>query len=341
MRTYYKTVGMILLTAMLFAGETQNAVQAQGTKAGSSPWWTHTVARGTSSVVFPAGMGAKPSPKVAYTRNAHIKIARAARGERPATLLLTEYLPPVLSQGQQGSCAAWSTAYYNYTYCVAQRRKWSTERLADPKYQFSPAFLYNQLNEGKDAGIAVSAAFEMLAKKGCATLAEMPYNDSDISTPPDDAANTRAGRFTASETASLFSGPNDDDTEKLKTFLNDTRQPFVLVIPIFNDFPRTSVPHDTVYNLTLPATAENFHGLHAITIVGYDDNKKAFLMVNSWGKNWGDGGFLWLAEDFIQTYATDGWSVVPGGLVAREVKGMRSVGKHIRIISPTVVKPRS
>lgn len=336
MRMHYKTIFTVLVAAVVLSGEARNAVQAQGT---STPWWTRTVARGASSVVFPAGMGAKPSPKAAFTRNARISITRANRGERPATLLLTEYLPPVLSQGKQGSCAAWSTAYYNYTYCVAQRRKWNAERLADPKYQFSPAFLYNQLNEGKDAGIAVSAAFEMLAKKGCATLAEMPYSDSDISTTPDDAANSRAERFTAAETASLFYGPGDDDTEKLKTFLNDTRQPFVLVIPIFNDFPRTRVAPDTVYNLTMPATPENFHGLHAITIVGYDDSKNAFRIVNSWGKNWGDNGFLWLSEDFIRTYATDGWSVVPGGLVAREGKTTRSLGKRIRILSPVGVKP--
>ncbi|MEZ4955452.1 MAG: C1 family peptidase [Saprospiraceae bacterium] len=35
-------------------------------------------------------------------------------------------------------------------------------------------------------------------------------------------------------------------------------------------------------------------GGHAMTIVGYDDGKNAFRIVNSWGTNWGDNGFAWV-----------------------------------------------
>lgn len=33
---------------------------------------------------------------------------------------------------------------------------------------------------------------------------------------------------------------------------------------------------------------------HAITIVGWDDNKGAYLVKNSWGTQWGDKGFVWI-----------------------------------------------
>jgi len=33
---------------------------------------------------------------------------------------------------------------------------------------------------------------------------------------------------------------------------------------------------------------------HAITIVGWDDNKKAYLVKNSWGPAWGEGGYIWV-----------------------------------------------
>lgn len=33
---------------------------------------------------------------------------------------------------------------------------------------------------------------------------------------------------------------------------------------------------------------------HAITIVGWDDNKEAWLIKNSWGTNWGDKGYVWV-----------------------------------------------
>ena len=44
-------------------------------------------------------------------------------------------------------------------------------------------------------------------------------------------------------------------------------------------------------------------GLHATAIVGYDDDRQAFLRVNSWSSGWGDRGFYW------QSYATYGDSL--------------------------------
>ncbi|MGZ4000876.1 MAG: C1 family peptidase, partial [Mucilaginibacter sp.] len=35
-------------------------------------------------------------------------------------------------------------------------------------------------------------------------------------------------------------------------------------------------------------------GGHATPIVGYDDNKKAFLVQNSWGTSWGNAGFYYM-----------------------------------------------
>jgi cathepsin L len=33
---------------------------------------------------------------------------------------------------------------------------------------------------------------------------------------------------------------------------------------------------------------------HAILIVGWDDNKKAYLIKNSWGTDWGEKGYMWI-----------------------------------------------
>lgn len=35
------------------------------------------------------------------------------------------------------------------------------------------------------------------------------------------------------------------------------------------------------------------YGGHATCIIGYDDNKKALLLRNSWGKEWGNNGYTW------------------------------------------------
>ena len=48
---------------------------------------------------------------------------------------------------------------------------------------------------------------------------------------------------------------------------------------IFNEFASVSGPKDIN---------------HAITIVGWDDNKNAYLVKNSWGPGWGDNGYVWV-----------------------------------------------
>jgi len=38
---------------------------------------------------------------------------------------------------------------------------------------------------------------------------------------------------------------------------------------------------------------------HAMLIVGYDNTKNAFKIINSWGTNWGDNGYSWVNYNFF------------------------------------------
>jgi len=40
----------------------------------------------------------------------------------------------------------------------------------------------------------------------------------------------------------------------------------------------------------------NFYGGHAMCVVGYDDSRNggSFEIINSWGRKWGNGGFIWI-----------------------------------------------
>ncbi len=50
----------------------------------------------------------------------------------------------------------------------------------------------------------------------------------------------------------------------------------------------------------IKSRGSEFYGVHAITIVGYDDSKHAFKVINSWGTGWGDAGFTWIDYDYLQ-----------------------------------------
>jgi C1A family cysteine protease len=64
-------------------------------------------------------------------------------------------------------------------------------------------------------------------------------------------------------------------------------------------------------------------GGHAIVAVGFDDKKKiknhrqggkqttgAFLIRNSWGKEWGDEGYGWLPYAYVEQSLADDWWVL-------------------------------
>ena len=41
-------------------------------------------------------------------------------------------------------------------------------------------------------------------------------------------------------------------------------------------------------------TPEDAPGIgHAMLVTGYDDGRRAFRIQNSWGREWGDGGYAW------------------------------------------------
>jgi hypothetical protein len=58
-----------------------------------------------------------------------------------------------------------------------------------------------------------------------------------------------------------------------------------------------------------PAQVE---GGHAILFAGYrhKNGQRQFLVHNSWGKDWGDGGYAWISENSIRQYIKQAYKVV-------------------------------
>ncbi|RLF92273.1 hypothetical protein DRN52_08335 [Thermococci archaeon] len=64
---------------------------------------------------------------------------------------------------------------------------------------------------------------------------------------------------------------------------------------VFNDFFSYS---GGVYEHP-PSEGESIAGFHAIVLVGYDDDKKALELRNSWGADWGEEGYAWMSYDLV------------------------------------------
>jgi Papain family cysteine protease len=63
-----------------------------------------------------------------------------------------------------------------------------------------------------------------------------------------------------------------------------------------------------------PPADDKVHGGHAMTIVGYDERRQAFRLINSWGKGWGEHGYAWVSYDLLgtRTKAANVLNVGPG-----------------------------
>ncbi len=211
-------------------------------------------------------------------------------------------LPPVGNQGFQGSCVGWAWAYYSLTHQVAAANGfWDT---TNPSHQFSPAFVYNQINFGDDSGSYFSDASSLINDFGCATMSIMPYSSSDYTTWPSETAYNEAMRYKIATTDWDYLY-DDDDLEVLKSYLaaGNTATTGIFTRTAFYSF-------DTVNNIYVTDHASGeLGGGHAVCIVGYDDQKTtadgpgAFLLVNSWGSGWGDNGFWWMSYEAIKDSA--------------------------------------
>ncbi|MBW7858453.1 MAG: hypothetical protein H3C43_09210, partial [Leptonema sp. (in: Bacteria)] len=203
-------------------------------------------------------------------------------------------MPPVVNQGQQNSCVAFSVGYYTHSYLENQSRNWGYDTPAyggSGNHVFSPAFIYNQINGGQDNGSYFDDALKLVINQGAAPWSVMPYSEKDYRTKPNQNQKTVAAGYKSQSYRRL----PFDNLEAVKSELAAGR-PVIFGITI----------DDAFYNLkkgqVYDKPSGQVYGGHAMTLVGYDDakvspkgDKGAFKLVNSWGKDWGDNGFGWVS----------------------------------------------
>lgn len=225
-------------------------------------------------------------------------------------------LPPVGNQGQEGSCVGWSTSYYYKSFQEAREHHWS---LSDPNHLFSPSFVYNQINmgrdEGKDGGASAADAMALLTQEGDVPIARFPYVEKDVVTQPTQALIDSGAPFQARDFGYLFKPhtqseylPYHNDITGLKHWLA-SGDGLVIQMTLFPSFESYQ---GGVYDADV--SGEQPAGGHAMFVVGYDDNAEgtgigAFKIENSWGPAWGEQGYVWISYRLVSQYADSAWAM--------------------------------
>jgi len=202
----------------------------------------------------------------------------------------TNRVPPITDQKHCGSCVGFANAYCLATYLSADVHEWDVNT---PDHQGSPAYLLEKCYEidGHSccAGVDPNLALGILVRLGTASLQDVPYSAEQAAgtscptnSPAGDAANFRIGSYHAVD-------PND--RHAIKSELSSAHV-VSFAAHLYTDF--SSHRGDRVYygNGTIKPNCG-----HAMALVGYDESRGAYRLMNSWGTGWGDHGFMWIAYE--------------------------------------------
>lgn len=242
--------------------------------------------------------------------------------------------PPIGNQGNHGSCVAWATTYYQYSYEVNKLN--NVTNIADREV-YSPYFVYNLTNDGYDKGTKIKRVYDTLANLGCLKLEDFDYEsyrvwpnvNDDMRMKLIEALNTRLeshnkevipNNCNISNPSNLTS--RNIPLSNVKSLLNDGK---VLVVPTKGFFNSDIVNNECVAYRCYKGSESG----HELTIVGYDNNisydvngngtiesceRGAFKVANSWGENFNqngifsNNGYFWVMYDALNLKSTNDYN---------------------------------
>ena len=190
-----------------------------------------------------------------------------------------DYVGAPLNQGNCGSCVAFATTgAFETQRNIAAGTPILNQRL-------SAEALFACGGGGCDSGWDTDEASAFLIRSGEPDVACAPYTMG--ATGVDVSCSTACGDIDArSHKIASYSTPST--MAEIKAALR--KGPLVTTLNVYEDFVTYS---SGVYK---HVTGDSVGG-HAISIIGFDDKKSAWIIRNSWGPDWGMGGFGYVSYD--------------------------------------------
>ncbi|WP_144106817.1 C1 family peptidase [Paraburkholderia sp. BCC1886] len=229
----------------------------------------------------------------------------------PSKVSLLAHVSPVKDQGQLGSCTANACA-------GALEYEENIAHSYDSALPLSRLFLYfnERAKEGSvdsDAGGEIRDVVKVASKFGAPLETTWPYSDDgqQFKLKPSTEAYAEGLGHRAVQYEAV-----PQNLDAFFHVLAVYNRPIVIGITVYESFEAESTMASGV--IPMPNTeTEQCMGGHAVLVVGYDKDKQAFLVRNSWGKDVypeaipgsGETGSFWLSFDFMMdpNLADDFW----------------------------------
>jgi C1A family cysteine protease len=228
----------------------------------------------------------------------HIYSPDVNSSKLPLIVDLRPKCPEVWHQGSLGSCSAHGVAFAHQFSQMKQGKKntFAPSRLA---IYYDGRKLINTINS--DSGIYIRDGIKVIAKTGVAPESMWPYIVSKFKVSPSQeyyaqALDNQGVRYKAVP-ADLIS---------IKSSLVEGF-PVVFGFNVYESFESEETAKSGI--MSIPKEGERLVGGHCVSFVGYNETKKMFICRNSWGSDWGDGGYFYMPYEIALKEATDLWQL--------------------------------
>lgn len=231
----------------------------------------------------------------------------------PSSHSIKAFCPEVKNQSSYSTCVGWATAYAARTIADAIQHR-TRNRIDITRDAFSPLFVYSSIKKTWDeecqVGTSIEDALLFMKRKGCLKYSRM----NDLCVDKIDSGYLReASVYRLDNYRRLFDWRCSvlDKVYSVRKSIFDNR-PVVVSMWV----PESFEEDDEIYWISSPNDSRpqsDKDRWHAMCVVAYDDSfdndRGAFLLMNSWGQKWGDMGFKWIPYDVFGEFVRGAFEV--------------------------------
>ena len=176
--------------------------------------------------------------------------------------------------------------------------------------EFKPSRLFIYYGERKmegstdqDSGAMIRDGIKVVHKLGCCDEALWPYDVDKFTEEPPAAA------YAAAKAHKSVRYYRVAQCERMLKGCLAAGFPFVFGFTVLSSFETEEVAKTGL--MPMPTDGDQQLGGHAVCCVGYDDAKECFIVRNSWGNSWGDGGYFYMPYKYMTDsgLASDFWTI--------------------------------
>jgi C1A family cysteine protease len=224
------------------------------------------------------------------SRKAAAPTLTVQRGAAPDRIDLRQYCSPVEDQGQTNSCTA---------NACAGALEYHQRRMGGAFTDISRLYVYYNARkmadtQGQDTGSFIHHVMASVLAHGACEEAVWPFDLSLVLQPPPREAYQNA---TSHEAVQYARAPLGQPA--LQALAAGLPVVFGTFIPsrFFDEAAKTGMMPSPDGSMEPPA------GGHAMLLVGYDLPSRTWLVRNSWGSNWADGGYFRVPFATLEAYS--------------------------------------